>query len=403
LKKFLLVLLLFVIAVPLIWVFTSGSGAVEIPFARVGRETLVSTVRTNGKVEPREWIAVRAATEGVVRKIHAENGDVVAKDALIATIDVPEARVQLAAAQARIAEAESELRTLERGGRKSQLVAIENELATANEELETATRELAVVERLRARQAATGLEVEKAEERVRKARLRVESLQRRREALVSPVDRRAAQARLRAAEADAERARRRIEAASLRAPMGGLLYQLDVRPGAYVRTGDLVAKIGTVNQARVVVYVDEPDLGRVARGMPVTITWDALPGRQWHGTVEKTPAEIVALGTRKVGRVIALIENAGDALPPGANIDAEIRSRVVAHTLAIPKEALRRVGGQIGVFLLRGNTVRWRPVKLGISSITRAEVVEGLADGDAVALPSATPLQDGQLVSPVFP
>ena len=91
----------------------------------------------------------------------------------------------------------------------------------------------------------------------------------------------------------------------VRAPIAGTVYQFDLKPGAYLNAGDLVASIGQLDRVRVKVFVDEPDLGRVKRGMPVGITWDAMPGRQWKGVVDKTPTQIVALGTRQVGEVYA--------------------------------------------------------------------------------------------------
>ena len=71
--------------------------------------------------------------------------------------------------------------------------------------------------------------------------------------------------------------------------------------------------------------------------------------------------------------------------------------------LTIPKEALRREGDVGGVFLLAQDRITWRPVKLGVSSYTRAQVLSGLSEGDAVALPADKPLKDDIKVKPVFP
>jgi HlyD family secretion protein len=178
---------------------------------------------------------------------------------------------------------------------------------------------------------------------------------------------------------------------------------LAVRPGAYLNPGDAVASVGRLDKVKVVVYVDEPELGRVSQGMPVAITWDARPGQRWQGTVEKTPIEIVALGTRQVGEVVCVIENPRLELLPGTNINAEIRSRVVENALTIPKETLRREGADTGVLLLSAGRVRWRKVSLGVSSVTRAQVLEGLSDGDAVALPTERLLRDGDPIQPIYP
>jgi HlyD family secretion protein len=184
--------------------------------------------------------------------------------------------------------------------------------------------------------------------------------------------------------------------------MAGVLYSLNVRRGGYLQAGDLVGEVGEVDRVRVVIYVDEPELGRVGPSMAVKVTWDALPGREWLGTVEKTPTQVIALGTRQVGEVLGILDNDNRELPPGANINAEIESSVAENVLTIPKEALRRQGAEMGVFLLNGEIVEWRPVEIGTASITRAEVLSGLTEGDQVALPSEAELTDGALVKAVL-
>jgi len=378
-------------------------GPPQVGFARAVRETLVSNLVTNGRAEPIEWVAVRAEREGAVEKVLVEKGRRVAEGDPLVELDSRDARADLASAEARIAQARSDLEVIARGGRRSDLVAVENSLARARMEMENARRDLASLSRLEEKQAAAGEEVRAARDRVRGAEMEIDSLTKKRAALVSPADREAAEARLREAEAAAAKARRRIELGVIRSPMQGVVYNLEARRGAYIQPGDLVAETGRLERVRVIIYVDEPELGRVAAGIPVTITWDALPGKEWQGTVERVPTQIVALGTRQVGEVSAIIENPGLDLPAGANINATIRSGVAENALAIPKEALRREANQTGVFVLEQDKVLWRPVKTGISSVTRVQILEGLSEGAAVALPAAVALSDGATVSPVFP
>ncbi len=163
--------------------------------------------------------------------------------------------------------------------------------------------------------------------------------------------------------------------------------------------GDLMANVGKMDQMKVRVYVDEPELGRVEVGQPVTITWDALPGREWHGKVEKKPMTVQALGSRQVGEVVCSIVNEGRALIPGINVNAEIRTAVVDNALVIPKETLRHDAQGDYVYALKGDTVERRAVKKGASSLSMVQVVEGLSDGDAVAMPSDVPIKVGDRVT----
>jgi hypothetical protein len=54
------------------------------------------------------------------------------------------------------------------------------------------------------------------------------------------------------------------------------------------------------------------------------------------------------------------------------------------------------------VFLLQGDRAVWRKIGLGVSSYTKSQVISGLADGDAVALPTEKPLKTGSRVQPVY-
>lgn len=398
-----LLLILVPIAVLAAWLISRRGAVPEVSFARVSRETLISTLNTNGKVEPIEWSAIRSETAGAVDKVNVVKGQAVARGQLLVELDAGQARGELASAQAKIAQANAERQLLSSGGRSTEIAEIESGLAAARASLVNARRELEATERLVAKQAATSSDLNAAREAVQKLELQIQSYDRRRSALVAPTDRTIADARVRDMQALADAASRRIELSQIRSPLAGILYQFDIRKGAYLNPGDLVGSVGRLGQVRVIVYVDEPDLGRVSKGMAVTISWDALPGRHWKGVVEKTPTQIVPLGTRQVGEVNCIIDNPDATLIPGTNINAEIISQVVQNALTIPKEAMRREGTQTGVLKLQGDRIAWQPVKTGATSVNRIQVLEGLNDKDAVALPVDRPLTSNEQVNPIFP
>ena len=384
------------------WIAKRKNQPPEIAFARVTRETINSTVPTNGKVEPVEWAAARADRAGAVREIHVRRGQSVRANEPLVDLDASDAQAERSTAEARIAQTKAELETLSKGGRAADLAEISSSLDRARLDLETAQKEYAALSRLQKQQAATQQEVTAAKEKVDRAQLQIQSLEAKKSALVAAPDRASAQARLQDAEAALRLADDHIRQSVVRAPIDGFVYQFDLKPGAFLNAGDSVALIGRLERVHVNVYVDEQDLGRVAKGMPVAITWDALPGRIWMGAVDKTPVQIVPLGSRQVGEVTCLIENPNRDLLPGANVNAEIKTDSVENALTIPKEALRREGSRTGVYLLEGDRVVWRDVKMGVNNTTRTQV-EGLQDGDAVALLSDKPLKNGMTVRPTFP
>ena len=398
-KKALVSLLLAGVAAVIVWGVLRKGDPPKVSFARVKRQTLVSTLPTNGKVEPWLWQAVRAETGGVVSSAPVEDGQTVAAGAVMAGITDAALQAETDAAQAKLNEARANLATQEAGGKPAEFTDIDNSLARARLNLAQAQKVLASLERLVAQHASTQQEADAAREKVQQSELEIAGLEKRRRSLSSPTEVAAARARVGDAETALGLARKRAELSVVRAPMAGVVYGREVRPGSYLNAGDLVANVGRMDRLRVRVYVDEPELGRVAVRQPVTITWDALPGRQWHGEVDKKPVAVEALGSRQVGEVVCSIENEGRALIPGTNVNAEIRTAVVENALVIPKEALRHDAQGDYVLALKGGAVERRAVKKGASNIAMVQVVEGLTDGDAVALPSETPLKAGDRVT----
>lgn len=384
------------------WISKWKTQPPEVAFARVEKETINSTVPTNGKVEPVEWAIARADRAGAVREIRIQRGQIVMVNAPLVDLDASDAQAERGSAEARIAQIKAEMETLSKGGRAADLAEISGSLDRARLDLEAAQKEYATLGRLQKQQAATQVEVTAAKEKADQARLQIQALEAKKAALVAAPDRASAEARLQDAESALGLADDHIRQSVVRAPIGGFVYQFDLKPGAFLNAGDAVASIGRLERVHVNVYVDEQDLGRVAKGMTVAITWDALPGRVWMGAVDRTPIQIVPLGSRQVGEVVCLIENPNRDLLPGANVNADIKTDSVENALTIPKEALRREGSRTGVYLLDGDRIVWRDVKMGVNNTTRTQV-EGLQDGDAVALLTDKPLKNGMTVRPMFP
>jgi HlyD family secretion protein len=374
----------------------------KVNFIQVQRITLTSTLATNGKAEPFAWQAIRAERAGIVTEVTVQDGQAVRKDEVLASISDPSLQTDIEGAEARVAEARANLSALEGGGKPAELAEIDNSLKQARLQLEQEQKDYASLQRLVEKQAATRVDRDAAGQKVQQSLTEIDGLEERRKSLVARSDVAAAQARLQDAEAALSLARERAAQGVVRAPLAGVIYDVKVRAGAYVNPGDLLANVGNLDRLRVRLYVDEPELGHLAVGQPVTITWEALQGKQWTGTVERKPTSVQPLGARQVGEVICLIDNPGHMLIPGTNVDSSIRTAVVANALVIPKEALRRDGQGTFVFRLQGDTIERCPVQLGNSSISEVQITAGLADGDRVAMPSDTPLKAGDRVTPVM-
>ena len=366
------------------WAFSRTGSAPVIHVSTARRASIASIVPTNGKVEPAEWSAARAETSGVVRTIRVRQGLNVRAGDVLVTLDTTAANADVAAALAREQESQAELNTLGQGGKAATVADLADRIAAAETAVQIAQRIYDSDKRLLQQQAATKLQVDTDVDALERAKQNLAAVRNQRKTAVTASDQTVAGARLRDARAAVALAKHRAELGDVKAPMSGTVYQFDLKVGAYLEPGTLVAQVGNIDQVKVVIYVDEPDLGRVGLDMPVSITSDSRPGQKWWGRVDKLPTSIIALGTRTVGEVSSTVANSNHDLLPGVSVNASIISKVVKEALVVPKAALRRLGSTDGVFKVTGNTIHWTVVQTGISDVNNVQILSGLQLGDPV-------------------
>jgi HlyD family secretion protein len=367
------------------WGLSRRDSVVAVHLSAVSRMTIESIISTNGKVEPAEWAAARSLSPGIVDSISVERGQAVTAGQPLISLDMRLTQTELAGALARKQEAQVDVSTLSQGGKAAAIASLNDSLQVAKDNVAIAQRNYDSLQRLLPQQAATKTQVDDARDVLDRTRLQVASIEHQRASLVTSADKSAAMARVNDAQAVVDQASQRLQYGVIRAPASGTLYQFDIKKGAYLQAGDLVGLVGTLDRVKVVVYVDEPDLGRIALGMPVTITWDAQPGKKWAGQVDRMPSQVTALGTRTVGEVTTLVDNPNHDLLPGVTVNATIISRVVKNAVSVPKAAFRSIQGETGVYKLVGGRLQWTQVKAGASDISNVEILSGLSTGDRVA------------------
>jgi HlyD family secretion protein len=138
-------------------------------------------------------------------------------------------------------------------------------------------------------------------------------------------------------------------------------------------------------------FVDEPEIGRLALGQIVKITWDALPGHSWQGTVTNLPSTVVSRGSRVVGEILCNVDNSQRLLLPNINVNTTIVASNKEDALTVPREAVREDNGHNYVYVLSDGHLHRRDVKLGISNLTRVEILSGITGDDIIAVQSYSP------------
>ena len=390
------------VALAALYLYFAQTEPAPISSVQPARGELVSYVATNGRVDPIEDYEVFSTATGRVVTVGVKEGDLVKKGSLLATIDNAAARASLDQAKARLEAARAELATIERGGSPKEIADLEHRLSAAERAREQARREVSALERLVGKQAATGAELTGAEADLSNRAAEVESLRKKLNLGADSARGDAALARVHEAESAVALATEQVRSSVIRSPADGVLYSLDLREGAFLTPGTLAAKVGKVDRVRVVVFVDEPELGRVQLRAPVKISADAYPDQTWEGEVDRLPTEIVSLETRRVGEVWCSVDNPGGELIPNLTVSVQLRSGAAENALTLPREAIEQDAGQPFVWVLGQNqTAEKRPVELGIQNAARTEITGGLDGSEQVLLEGSASLTAGTRVVPV--
>jgi HlyD family secretion protein len=375
----------------------------QVPVVAVAKEDLTASVSSNGKVEPITPHVLRAQLATFVEQVHAVAGRAVKRGQPLLTLDAIETRAELARTREELLAAEDALREARAGGRADEVAQVESDLRKTEAELNRLRHEREALTRLKARQAATQDELDQNQLVLDRAEAQWKFLLTKREDMA-----RRAKLDVERAGLLAERSRNslraleeKVRSAQVVAPVDGVVYLLPFRRGDFVRVGDLLAEVADLARVRVRAFVDEPDLGWVRQGQRVEITWDASPGRVWPGTTELVPKTVVARGTRSVGEVLCAVANDNLELLPNINVNVRIRVREQASALVVLRAAVRSEGAERYVFVVEGNTLRKKVIKVGMAGATQYEVLKGLAAGDLVVLPGAVELREGLKVRPV--
>src|SRR5579864_7636166 len=244
---------------------------------KVVRQEIASIISTNGKIEPVNSFEAHAPAASTVNKVLVAEGDYVKVGQLLVKLDDAEARSQAARALAQLRSAEAALSGIKAGGTQEELLTARADLTKAQAEQAEAQRNLKAIQKLQQSGGASPAEAEAAQSRAKKADADVQLLQ-------AKVNGRFSSPEVAKVEAQAEEARAAYAAAqellhhsNVTAPFAGTVYQLPVKPGSYVNGGELLVQVANLEKVRVRAFVDEPEIGRLARGQKVEIKWDAIP------------------------------------------------------------------------------------------------------------------------------
>jgi HlyD family secretion protein len=361
---------------------------VPVRTAVVEQGTIRSLVSTNGKIEPVNNFEAHAPVAASIRRVLVKEGDSVKKGQLLVILDDADARAQAARAQTLLRTAQADLSASKSGGSQEDILSLEEQLVKARTDRDSALRNLNALRKLEQQGAASAGEVREAENTLTRASAQLTFLNQKQKKRYSNAELARVEAQVTEAQAAYDAAEDVLAKSNVRAPFEGIVYSLPAKQGGFAAAGDLLLQVADLRKVLVRAFVDEPDVGRLAPGDPIEITWDAVPGRVWRATVTAVPSTVKLHGSRNVGETTSIVDNKDLKLLPNINVGVTIVAAERDNVLVVPREAVRLDDSKPYVLQVVGHELRRQDVETALSNLTQVEVTHGLAAKDVVAISS---------------
>lgn len=185
--------------------------------------------------------------------------------------------------------------------------------------------------------------------------------------------------------AELRRERKVRQTVIFHSPQSGVVDNLNIREGFYVKPGTTLMSVGALDDVWVEAEVFERQAALVAVGLPVTMTLDYLPGQEWRGTVDYVYPSLDEK-TRTL-RIRLRFNNRAGTLKPNMFAQVLIEADRGKDALVIPREAVIRTGDQDRVVLALGDG-RFKSVAVSLGQLDgqHAEILQGLNADDMVVV-----------------
>ncbi|HUB81433.1 MAG TPA: efflux RND transporter periplasmic adaptor subunit [Bryobacteraceae bacterium] len=357
-----------------------------VAVAKVTRADLSNGVNLTAEFEPFQEVDVMAKVSGYIRDIQVDIGDRVAKDQLLATLEIPEMQDDLARASAATAEASADLAAardeLQRDESAHQMAHI-----SYTRILEVAQKEKGIVPQQEVDEIHSRDLVAEAQVSAAKSHIA------------------ACEERIRVSQAEQSRYQTMFEYARITAPFAGVVTKRFANTGSLIQAGTAsqtqampVVRLSENGLLRLQLPVPEPDVPLVRLGEPVDVNVSALH-RTFPGVVKRF-ADKVEESTRTMKTEVD-VPNPSLTLVPGMYAEVDLLTERRQQVLAVPAEAIDGSGAHTRVFAVRAGSIAVIPVRLGLENASVVEIRSGdLHDGEEVVVGSRSGLKTGDPVQP---
>lgn len=348
----------------------------------VKRGPMVRQVRGLGTLTPTDIRWIPAQTDGRVETVPVLPGAIVKKDTILLTLSNPQLEQETMDAKWKLNAAEADQKNLEAQmnnavmAQKSTAAQVASDYRVAQQQADADAELLKakVVAPITAKNSAG-----KAEELLTRKKLEEERIQAAIETMKAQVD--AGRAKTQQAAEFYKLKQQQLEALKVRAGQDGVLQESALKPGQFVTTGTMLAKVVDPTKLKAELKIPETQAKDLGLNQPAQI--DTHNGVISGKVMRIDPAAVNGTVTVDVS-----LEGTAPGMRPDLSVDGTIDLERMANVLYVERPAFGQEHSTVSMFKLEQDNVHAdrTQVKFGRSSPTVIEIVDGLKEGDQVIL-----------------
>lgn len=372
-----------------------------------------TVLAVSGYVVAHHKIAVGAKVMGRVKWIGVEKGDRVQQGQVLVRLEDDDFRAQSNQARANLAAAQARFDQLRTGSRPQEKLKDKAGVLQAEATLRNAEAEYERTETLHHAGVSSKAELDRAVAQRDTARALLEAA-RQSSAMTDIGPRaeeiRAAQAQVQQMKATLDYAQTQLAATEIKAPVSGTVLQRIVERGEMVSPSSFgesgartsVVALADLNDLQIELDISQADFARLKMGQRAEIIPEAFPNLKYTGFIAEIAPE--ANRAKATVQVKVKVENPDEQLRPEMNARVNFLADAtgsVPNTVArvlVPKAAVVRKDGSSFVFVIKGNRVEQRAIRLGDEAGDFYYVLEGLSGGESAATSGIEKLRDGDRI-----
>jgi HlyD family secretion protein len=393
--------------------FSSAAKPISVAEVKVeggGNSPSDTVLSASGYVVAHHKIAVGAKVMGRVAWIGVEKGDRVQQGQVLVRLEDSEFRAQSSQARANLAAAQARLDQLRSGSRPQEKLKDKAGVLQAEATLRNAEAEYERTERLYRGGVVSKAELDRAIAGRDTSRALLEAA--RQSSSMTDVgprveEIRAADAQVRQMKAALDYTETQLAATEIKAPVSGTVLQRIVErgemvsPSAFGESGarTSVVSLADLSDLQIELDISQTDFSRLEMGQRAEIVPEAFPNLKYTGFIAEIAPE--ANRAKATVQVKVKVDNPDEQLRPemNARVNFLAEGRPAAGQssarVLVPKAAVVRSDGNAFVFVVKGNRVEQRSVRLGEEAGDYYYVFEGLSGGESTATTGADKLRDG--------